>query len=76
MPKAPRVSGKEIVAALRRGGYVLSHVRGSHHYLRRPGAKRLVVVPVHGNQIVPVGTLLSILRQTELSVEELSALLG
>jgi predicted RNA binding protein YcfA (HicA-like mRNA interferase family) len=34
-----------------------------------------VVVPVHGNKIVPIGTLLSILRQAELSADELAALL-
>jgi len=54
---------------------VLSHTRGSHNYLRRPGIARLVVVPVHGSQIVPIGTLLSILRQAEMSVEELNDLL-
>lgn len=40
-----------------------------------PGAARLVVVPVHGGAIVPVDTLLSILRQAELSVDELNQLL-
>ncbi len=55
---------------------MLSHKRGSHHYLRRPDAPRLVVVPVHGSQIVPMGTLLSILRQAEISVDELNDLLG
>jgi predicted RNA binding protein YcfA (HicA-like mRNA interferase family) len=61
---------------LQRAGFVVSHIRGSHYYLRRPGANRLVVVPVHGNQIVPIGTLLAILRQAELSAEELSRFLG
>jgi predicted RNA binding protein YcfA (HicA-like mRNA interferase family) len=65
-----------IVAALQRGGFVVTHIRGSHYYLRRPGIARLVVVPMHGNQIVPVGTLLSILRQAGLSVEDLNELLA
>jgi predicted RNA binding protein YcfA (HicA-like mRNA interferase family) len=51
------------------------HKRGSHHYLRRPGAHRIVVVPVHGSKTIPVGTLLSILRQAELSAEELTGFL-
>ncbi|HKV06665.1 MAG TPA: type II toxin-antitoxin system HicA family toxin [Thermoanaerobaculia bacterium] len=37
----------EVLAALQRGGFTLTHVRGSHHYLRKSGTG-LVVVPVHG----------------------------
>jgi predicted RNA binding protein YcfA (HicA-like mRNA interferase family) len=35
----------------------------------------LVVVPVHGNRTLPVGTLRSIIRQTGLSDEEFAGLL-
>ncbi|MHB8227200.1 MAG: type II toxin-antitoxin system HicA family toxin [Vulcanimicrobiaceae bacterium] len=65
-----------MVAALQRDGFVLSHTRGSHHYLRRPGIPRLVVVPVHASHVVPIGTLLSILRQAELTIDELKELLA
>jgi len=46
------------------------HVRGSHHYLRKEGTSKLVVVPVHGSSTVPAGTLKSILRQAELTASE------
>jgi predicted RNA binding protein YcfA (HicA-like mRNA interferase family) len=59
------------VRALQRAGFELVHVRGSHHYLRRPHGSRLVVVPVHGNRDLPVGTLRSVLRQAEVTREEL-----
>jgi len=59
------------VRALQQAGFELVHVRGSHHYLRRPGGSRLVVVPVHGNRDMPAGTLRSVLRQAELTREEL-----
>jgi predicted RNA binding protein YcfA (HicA-like mRNA interferase family) len=59
------------VRALQQAGFELVHVRGSHHYLRRPDGSRLVVVPVHGNRDLPVGTFRSILRQAELTREEL-----
>jgi predicted RNA binding protein YcfA (HicA-like mRNA interferase family) len=39
-----------VVKALRRAGFEQTHVRGSHHYLRRPDGGGLVVVPVHGNR--------------------------
>lgn len=33
--KAPRLTGKQILAALRRAGFVVVNVEGSHHQLRR-----------------------------------------
>ena len=75
MTRLPRVSGRRVIAALQNGGFRLSHTRGSHYYLRAPGAPRLVVVPVHRNRDLPLGTLRSVLRQAELTVEELVELL-
>lgn len=64
-----------MVAALERGGFRVSRVRGSHYFLRKTGGTAPVVVPVHGSQIVPVGTLRSVLRQAGLTVSEFSDLL-
>ena len=75
MSRLPRVSGRRVLEALRRAGYEVSHVRGSHHYLRKPGASGLVVVPVHGSRVVPTGTLHSILKQAGLSREDFRELL-
>ncbi len=61
MTRLPRVSGREVLRALERGGYVRTHVRGSHHYLRKLGDPNLVVVPLHGGRDIPVGTLRAIL---------------
>jgi predicted RNA binding protein YcfA (HicA-like mRNA interferase family) len=74
MPKLPHVTGREILAALLRGGFTESHVKGSHHYLRRDGGP-LVVVPVHAGETVPPGTLKSILRNADLSVDAFVELL-
>jgi predicted RNA binding protein YcfA (HicA-like mRNA interferase family) len=74
MAKLPHITGREILAALLRAGFTESHVRGSHHYLRRAGG-RLVVVPVHARETVPPGTLKSILRTAEMTVEEFVELL-
>ncbi|MBM3924850.1 MAG: addiction module toxin, HicA family [SAR202 cluster bacterium] len=64
------MTGREVLRILQRGGYKLSHVRGSHHYLRKPGAPNLVVVPVHGSRDLPIGTFRAILHQAGLTVEE------
>ncbi len=42
-----------MVQALQETGFAVTHVRGSHHYLRRSDGARLVVVPVHGNRDLP-----------------------
>ncbi len=68
----PRISGKDLLRALRRLGFTEVRVRGSHHYLRRPGELNLVCVPVHGNRALPLGTLASILNQSGLSPEDLA----
>ncbi|MEW6034117.1 MAG: type II toxin-antitoxin system HicA family toxin [Chloroflexota bacterium] len=74
MTRLPRLDGREVLQVLQRGGYLVTHVRGSHHYLRKPNAPNLVVVPVHGNRTIPIGTLRSILRQARLTPEEFEAL--
>jgi len=71
MTRLPRVSGKQIVQAPERNGFAFSHVRGSHHYLRKPDGSGLVVIPVHGNRDLPAGTLRSILRQADIAAEDL-----
>ncbi len=71
MTRLPRDSGKAVVRALERAGFVLVHIRGSHRYLRPPGAGQLVCVPIHGGRDLPLGTLRAILRQAGLSADEL-----
>lgn len=44
MTKLPVARGAEVVRALQRAGFAVSHVRGGHYYLKREGSARLVVV--------------------------------
>jgi predicted RNA binding protein YcfA (HicA-like mRNA interferase family) len=73
--RLPRVGGRDVLTALQRGGFELTHVRGSHYYLRKPSGSGLVVIPIHGNRTLPLGTLRSIIRQSGLSEEEFGQLL-
>ena len=75
MPKLPRITGKEVVVALKQTGFILSHIRGSHYYLWHEANKRMVTVPVHSGQTIKLDTLQSILRQASLTVEEFIELL-
>lgn len=74
MTRLPPLTGREVLHVLQRAGYELIHVRGSHHYLRKPGVSGLVVVPVHGGGALPSGTFRSILRQARLTRDEFIAL--
>jgi predicted RNA binding protein YcfA (HicA-like mRNA interferase family) len=70
----PVVSGREVVKALEKIGYVLDRQRGSHMILRQPTPPhRRVTVPDHKE--VAKGTLRAIIRQAGLTVEEFNDLL-
>ena len=69
MAKLPRLKGKELIAALKRAGFKVIRVKGSHHFLMSQDVRR-TVVPVHGGEDIGVGLLAKILRDVEMTVEE------
>ena len=75
MPKLPVISGKELVRALKKAGFVEVRQKGSHVSLRKVTAEKTfkTVVPLHKE--LAKGTLLDILHQTRLNKEELIELL-
>jgi predicted RNA binding protein YcfA (HicA-like mRNA interferase family) len=74
MSTLPRVSGREVIKALRKAGYELDRQRGNHIILRQTTyPHRRVTVPDHKE--LAKGTLRSIIRETGLTVEEFKALL-
>jgi predicted RNA binding protein YcfA (HicA-like mRNA interferase family) len=66
-------SGREIVKALRRQGFVVDHQRGSHIFLHNLARNLSVTVPLHKE--VKKGTLNSILKKVGLTLEDLKDLL-
>ena len=73
-PKLPRVTGKDLVAALTRLGFQLIRVRGSHHFVRHADGRQ-TVVPVHAGETLGPGLLNKILHECEVSREQLSRVL-
>ncbi len=74
MSGLPRVSGREVVRALRKSGYERDRQRGSHVVLRQTAPPhRRITVPDHKE--VAKGTLRAIIRQAGLTVDEFKALL-
>ena len=75
MPRMPRATGSEVLAALKRDGWYVQNVSGSHHRLRHPDRPGLVTVPVHAGDTIHPKTLKSILLQANMTVDDLRALL-
>jgi predicted RNA binding protein YcfA (HicA-like mRNA interferase family) len=75
LSKLPVVSGREIVGVLTKIGFAIVGRKGSHVRLkrRRGGQVLIVIVPMHGE--LAKGTLKSILRQANLTTEDLLRLL-
>jgi predicted RNA binding protein YcfA (HicA-like mRNA interferase family) len=74
MSRAPRVTGPELIAALAKAGFGVVRVKGSHHFLRHQDG-RGTVVPAHSGETIGLGLLHKILRDCQLTVEQLSELL-
>jgi len=66
-------SGNQLVKALRRIGFIVDHQRGSHIFMYNPERNISVIVPEHKE--LKKGTLHSILRKVELSIDQLKSLI-
>lgn len=76
MPKLPVLSGKEMVKALCKIGFQHIRTTGSHAILTKfDNVFGKITVPVPLHKELAKGTLLSILRQTNLTREKLLELL-
>jgi predicted RNA binding protein YcfA (HicA-like mRNA interferase family) len=65
------VSGKRMCRILEKNGWVLARTKGSHHAYQRPGQPGTIVVPVHGNDDLKTGTQRAIMRDAELTDDDL-----
>ena len=75
MPKLPAVTPRRFVRALERLGFRLHRAsRGSHLVYVHPDGRR-VVVPMHTGRDLPRGTLVAMLKDIDVTVEELRELL-
>jgi predicted RNA binding protein YcfA (HicA-like mRNA interferase family) len=72
--RLPRVTGRETIAALRKAGFEVARIKGSHHFLRHPDG-RGTVVPVHAGETLGPGLMAAILRDCELDRDEIATLL-
>ena len=74
MTVLPSVTGSELVAALKKAGFDVVRIKGSHHFLRHADG-RTTVVPVHAGETIGPGLMSKILRDCDLSRDQLHKLL-
>ena len=74
MTRLPRLTGREVIAALKKAGFEVVRVKGSHHRLRHADG-RVTVVPIHAGETIGPGLMASILRDVELTLEDFLSLL-
>jgi len=66
-------SGKDLIKALWRIGFIIDHQRGSHIFLHNIEKNLSVIVPNHKE--LKKGTLMNILKKVNLTIEDLKKLL-
>ena len=69
MSRMPRLRGRDLLAALRRAGFVVVRIKGSHHFLRHADG-RTTVVPLHAGETIGPGLFGKILKDVEMTRDE------
>ena len=75
MSKVPRLTGREMLAALRRLGREVVVQRGSHAQLKHPQRGGRVTIPLHSGETLGPGLVRSILAQAGVTADELRSAL-
>jgi predicted RNA binding protein YcfA (HicA-like mRNA interferase family) len=65
MPKFPRLTGQQVIAALKKAGFEVLRIKGSHHFMSHADGRR-TVVPVHRGETIGPGLMLKIIRDCEM----------
>jgi predicted RNA binding protein YcfA (HicA-like mRNA interferase family) len=73
--RLPRLTAREVISALRNGGWEHVRTTGSHKHFRHPDRPGLVTVPDHAGETIFPAILKSILRQAGLTADEFRMLL-
>jgi predicted RNA binding protein YcfA (HicA-like mRNA interferase family) len=73
--KLPNPTGEELIAALQKIGFSVVRQKGSHVRMKHED-NRVVSIPVHARKTIGKGLLLKILRDADLTKEDLINLLG
>lgn len=70
MTRMRRLTAKEVETLLKKYGFELVSQKGSHRKWRNSSLGLQVTVPLHGNKILPIGTLRNILINANIPESE------
>ena len=65
------ISGKDFARLLERYGWALARINGSHHIYIKSGSTVRISVPVHGNRPLKIGLQRHLMKQADISEEDL-----
>jgi len=70
----PVITGKKMISTLKKAGFTVVRIKGSHHFLVHSDGRK-TVIPVHSGETIGRGLFFQILRDCELSINEFLTLL-
>jgi predicted RNA binding protein YcfA (HicA-like mRNA interferase family) len=71
---SPAVTGKHLIKALKKMGFEVVPTKGSHKFLQHVDG-RCTVVPVHSGETIGRGLMGQVMRDCEMTLEEVKKLL-
>ena len=74
MSKLPSLTGNQLIKALQKLGFDVARIKGSHHILIHADGRR-TVVPVHSGEDIGTVLLSQIIRDCQITRDELRDLL-
>ena len=71
MIRIPAYTSKDVARKIWRAGFVLKrHAKGLHDIFFNPDNNRMISIPIHPGETIPIGTIHAIIRATGLTTEE------
>ena len=62
MDRLVPIKPKKLISILKKNGFRLIHVKGSHHVFKHEDGRR-VVIPVHSGKLIGKGLFLKIIKE-------------
>ncbi len=75
MPKLPVLSGQDVIKLLSKAGFIVESQKGSHVKLKKRLSDSVIVTIVPLHRALDTGTLLNILKQSDVTREDLFKLM-
>lgn len=75
MTRLPAITGKKLITLITKIGFEKIRQKGSHVFMAHPDGRN-TVIPVHSNENIGKGLLLKILKDIDMTKEDLNDMLN